>query len=174
MWPVPDRRRNNTPERVFKPAGRAREDDHDHHPRRVRRAGVGHARMRRTVVITTPRFLAVPSLVARVVKDKEPGQQSSRKPIWGKRRLPRRRKSNPRYRALGKRPAHRARTLLRDGRTSAAAVNSLLRERRSRASRHASRVAKLCVEFLTLPRLRRVDRVGAVRTPFYRTTHRMY
>jgi DNA-binding transcriptional LysR family regulator len=65
MWPVPDRRRNNTPERVFKPAGRAREDDHDHHPRRVRRAGVGHARMRRTVVLTTPRFLAVPSLVAR-------------------------------------------------------------------------------------------------------------
>jgi hypothetical protein len=97
MWPVPDRRRNNTPERVFKPAGRAREDDHDHHPRRVRRAGVGHARMRRTVVITTPGFLAVPSLVARVVKDKEPGQQSSRKPIWGKRRLARRRKSNPRY-----------------------------------------------------------------------------
>ena len=118
MWPVPDRRRNNTPERVFKPAGRAREDDHDHHPRRVRRAGVGHARMRRTVVITTPRFLAVPSLVARVVKDKEPGQQSSRKPIWGKRRLARRRKSNSRYRAWGKHPAHRARTLLRDGRTS--------------------------------------------------------
>jgi hypothetical protein len=42
-----------------------------------------------------------------------------RKPIWGKRRVPRRRKSNPRYRPWGRRPAHRARTLVRDIRASA-------------------------------------------------------
>src|SRR4051812_18796382 len=52
-------------------------------------------------------------------KNKQPSKQKRRKPIWGKRRLARRRKSNPRYRAWGKRPAHRARTLVRDGRTSA-------------------------------------------------------
>ena len=50
--------------------------------------------------------------------------KSSRKPIWGKRRLARKRKSNLRYRAWGKRPAHRARTLLRDGRTRAESTSA--------------------------------------------------
>jgi hypothetical protein len=63
-------------------------------------ANVGRERWQLSKRITRPRYRA---------------SKSHRKPIWGKRRLARRSRSDPRYRAWEKHPAHQVRIQLRNG-----------------------------------------------------------